>query len=140
MEQIQKFRANWQHKRNSDKLLQGLCDEGSTLNLCCGKSQIGDLRIDIDPTVKPDLVADIFNLPSLEQFDNVIMDPPYSYYGKIKWLFPLARLARKRFIISTPQMSIRLRGMKRSIYVVDDGMMYLRIWQVYDRFQELLSV
>lgn len=52
--------------------------EGKTLHVCCGKSDIGDVRIDRDPANEPDIVADMFNLPVPDnEFQTVIADPPW---------------------------------------------------------------
>jgi SAM-dependent methyltransferase len=59
-----------------------------------GRSEIG-LRVDLDPTVDPDIVGDAHALPFEDgSFDLVILDPPYSdaealeLYGTTKRLRP----------------------------------------------------
>lgn len=43
-----------------------------------GRAEIG-LRVDLDPTLEPDVVADAHALPfESDSFDCVILDPPYS--------------------------------------------------------------
>ena len=43
-----------------------------------GRAQLG-VRVDLDPTLEPDVVADAHDLPfDDETFDCVILDPPYS--------------------------------------------------------------
>lgn len=52
--------------------------EGRVLHVCCGKSTIGDVRIDRDPRNEPDIVADMDNLPvSPATFDTGVWDPPW---------------------------------------------------------------
>lgn len=73
---------------------------GSCLHVCCGKSTIGDLRVDLfDETA--DVKADAAKLPiEDQQFDTVLCDPPYN--GKLQWnhdlLVELARVAKRRII------------------------------------------
>ncbi len=73
---------------------------GTTLHVCCGKSMIGDTRVDLfDETA--DVKADAAKLPMADKsFDTVLCDPPYN--GKLQWnhdlLCELARVARKRII------------------------------------------
>lgn len=136
----QLYRVNWSHNSATDKLIKHWC-KGSVLNLCSGKSQIG-FRVDIDPTVKPDMLGDIYNLPFPKlSFDTVIMDPPWSYYSHFKWLLPIGDLARKRLILSTPCLvpwfgTFKLRHI---LSTIQPGSLFFRIWLVFDRTQALLT-
>ena len=76
---------------------------GKTLHVCCGKSQLGDVRIDADQENKPDIVCDAANMTACVAdgaFDTVLCDPPYN--GQFQWnhdlLHELARVATKRII------------------------------------------
>lgn len=74
---------------------------GRTLHLCCGKSLIGDVRIDLDKNNNPDIISDAAKLCIMDNgFDTVLCDPPYN--GKFQWnhdlLSELARIASKRII------------------------------------------
>lgn len=74
---------------------------GRTLHVCCGESLLGDVRLDIDPGHKPDIIHDASDLPFGDnEFDTVLCDPPYS--GKFQWnhdvLSELARVASQRII------------------------------------------
>ena len=65
------------------KWVQGHC-HGRVLNLFCGSTQIGrdELRVDADKGVSPDFVADSVDFVrewTGEEFDTIIVDPPYSY-------------------------------------------------------------
>lgn len=49
-------------------------------HVCCGKSNLGGKRIDIDPANKPDMVADLLELPTLlgeNSQDNILADFPW---------------------------------------------------------------
>lgn len=74
---------------------------GNTLHVCCGKSLLGNIRLDLDPNVNPDIVADASSLPIKDnEFSTVLCDPPYN--GKFQWnhdvLSELARVASRRII------------------------------------------
>lgn len=73
---------------------------GLTLHVCCGKSQLGNVRLDLyEPEV--DICADAARLPfEDESFTTVLCDPPYN--GKFQWnhdmLSELFRVAKYRVI------------------------------------------
>ena len=76
---------------------------GRTLHVCCGKSSLGDVRLDADAKNNPDIICDASNMKDFvkdNEFDTVICDPPYN--GKFQWnhnlLSELARVASKRII------------------------------------------
>lgn len=73
---------------------------GSSLHVCCGKSSIGDIRLDLYEE-NIDVRADASRLPfSADSFDTVFSDPPYN--GKFQWnhdmLSEMGRVAKSRFI------------------------------------------
>lgn len=76
---------------------------GKTIHVCCGLSLLGDVRVDLDPNVKPDIICDAADMHSVvgdDQFDTVLCDPPYN--GKFQWnhnlLSELSRIASERII------------------------------------------
>lgn len=76
---------------------------GRTLHVCCGKSLLGDVRLDLDTTNNPDIVCDASNMREFiadDSFSTVLCDPPYN--GKFQWnhdlLSELARIASERII------------------------------------------
>jgi hypothetical protein len=75
---------------------------GRTLHVCCGKSQLGDVRLDLnepDADIQCD-AADMREHVADGEFDTVLCDPPYN--GKFQWnhdlLTELARVASQRII------------------------------------------
>lgn len=73
---------------------------GSVLHVCCGKSKLGDFRIDLHES-DADMVADAARLPLADQsWDTVLIDPPYN--GKFQWnhdmLKETTRVAKARII------------------------------------------
>lgn len=76
---------------------------GKTLHVCCGKSLIGDVRLDLDLENNPDIVCDASNMKSVvrtDEYNTVLCDPPYN--GKFQWnhdlLSELSRVANRRII------------------------------------------
>ena len=74
---------------------------GSVLHVCCGKSLLGDVRLDLDAENNPAIIADGAKLPVASNgFDTILCDPPYN--GKFQWnhdlLAELARVASQRII------------------------------------------
>lgn len=70
-----------------------------TLHVCCGKSILGDVRLDLFEPV--DVKSDANRLPFDENsFKTVLIDPPYN--GKFQWnhdmLSEICRVAENRFI------------------------------------------
>lgn len=73
----------------------------------CGKSRAGDVRADIDPQFKPDVICDLFRPPFKHQsFDTVICDPPFAIYCRQKWALKIADLARKKVVLACPPVRI----------------------------------
>jgi len=73
----------------------------SSLHVCCGQSSLGDVRLDIDPNNKPDVVGDASALPFPDaSFASVLCDPPYNgdYGWNHKLLGELSRVASERII------------------------------------------
>lgn len=75
---------------------------GRTLHVCCGKSKIGNVRLDLyeqDADIICD-AADMNNFVKDDEFDTVLCDPPYN--GKFQWnhnmLKELSRVASQRII------------------------------------------
>lgn len=71
--------------------------QGYTLNVPCGASQLGDVRVDLeqhDPKIR---IADMKNLPfETNTFDTVISDPPWKigFYDRFRQFFELVRVAK----------------------------------------------
>lgn len=75
---------------------------GKTLHVCCGKSKLGDVRLDLnEPTA--DIRCDAQNMRSVikdDEYDTTLCDPPYN--GNFQWnhnlLSELSRVTGKRII------------------------------------------
>lgn len=102
---------------------------GKSLHVCCGKSMIGDLRVDLfDETA--DVKADAAKLPfEDESFDTVLCDPPYN--GKLQWnhdlLSELSRVSRKRIIFQHWFIPGNMKGQYRKKNTFKISQLY--VWQ-----------
>lgn len=80
-----KFIDTWVFPKEVDEFIKETLDrfaikEQDLCHVFCGKSQIGGLRIDADPKLKPDLVADCITLPDklgTESQGNILADFPW---------------------------------------------------------------
>ena len=66
--------------------------KGNSLNMCCGASNVGDYRYDLDSETTRNGIGDIFRLKEIfrpNQFTVGIFDPPFHAYN------PQSRLVRK---------------------------------------------
>lgn len=75
---------------------------GLALHVCCGKSKLGDVKLDLNET-GADICCDASDMSghvSDGEYDTVLCDPPYN--GKFRWnhdlLSELARVASRRII------------------------------------------
>lgn len=79
---------------------------GSLLQVCCGGSQLGEIRIDIDPKAPAaNVLATQYQLPLRDQsFDTVACDPIYrlAMLRRIELQRELARIARRRILFKAP--------------------------------------
>jgi hypothetical protein len=72
-----------------------------SLHVCCGYSQLGDVRVDLNIEMNPDVIVDASQLPfKNESFESILCDPPYN--GKFQWnhnlLSELSRVAKNRIV------------------------------------------
>lgn len=131
------FKPEWADSTDIDKWLQREMFVGEVLNFPCGVSPLGDVRVDIDPSVNPDILADIESVPFEDSsFDTVYCDPPYSYhaYDKNQWAVDLWDVARKRLILQTKNQRYAFEHADRTVYLAERpsrGMVY-QIFQVFD--------
>lgn len=143
MKKKQLYQPNWSWSKDFDLMISKWCI-GRTLNFPCGMSNIGDVRADLDKTVKPDVIADLYKSKEYfkkREFDTVLCDPPYSFYSKRKWIAQLSDIAAKRLIFSTPTINIILpkRIWKKTYYIIENNSpWFIRVIQVFDRLNKEL--
>ena len=136
----QTYQVNWSWNKDVDFILLNKFKDKTILNFPCGKSRIG-IRADIDPTVDPEIIADLMN-PKFKplSYDVVICDPPFSYYQKFKWIFPLSNIAKEYFVICTPCLFFSLKGFSdpEIIAIRQKGSIFLRFFFIYKRLNHAL--
>jgi len=132
---VETYQINWSWNKKTDFWLLRHCI-GTTLHVCCGMSKIGDLRVDIDPMVKPDMICDVMELPfRAGSFETIICDPPFSLFNRFKWIYKLADMCTKRLIISAPGgIFPRLKGFKTEYKAtIQRGNLFVRYWLIYTK-------
>ena len=71
--------------------------KGYSLNVCAGKSPLGNVKLDLDPADKSIMKGDMRDLPfKNETFDTVIQDPPWKigYYERMRPFFECVRVTK----------------------------------------------
>ncbi len=71
--------------------------EGHSLNICAGKSIIGDVKIDLDPQDRSVIKGDMRAIPYPDNtFDTVIQDPPWKigFYHRMRPFFECVRVCK----------------------------------------------
>jgi hypothetical protein len=102
---------------------------GYTLHVCHGKSEIGDVHLDLFE-LKTDVRGDAARLPFEDlSFNTVVIDPPYN--SKLQWnhdmLAELPRVARDRIIFQHWYTPVNRKGQykKRHRFTISK----VAIWQ-----------
>lgn len=137
------YRPEWADSEEITRWLEREMFEGSVLNFPSGTSRVGDVRADVDPSVDPDIVADI-NAPPFEDdsFDTVYCDPPYSYHAfdKNQFVLNLWDIARDRLILQTTTQRYQLPNGTREIFLAERrGTMVFQVFQVFNRTNSRLD-
>ena len=101
-----------------------------SLHVCCGLSQLGDVRLDINPDVNPDTLHDAVPLPFDDQsFETVFCDPPYN--SKFQWnhdlLCELSRVAKRRIIFQHWFLPVNAHGQWKKLHSFELRDVY--VWQ-----------
>jgi hypothetical protein len=61
-----------------DRVIRELIDDRYTINICAGKSPIGDVKVDADPQQSEAIPADMGSLPFEDNtFEAAVFDPPW---------------------------------------------------------------
>ncbi len=133
IKQIDVYQTNWSWGRNMDNHLKDFANNLYTLNFPCGKSTLGDVRADILPSLKPDIVCDLRHSPFRPGvFECVVCDPPFSLFNRFFWLIKLKDCCSKYFLLSTPKLAPNFRGFKRKIlWTSVKDKLFLRPWILY---------
>jgi len=137
------FHCDWIHTDYLEYFLDNFTKDGSTLNVCCGTSLVGDVRLDnaeshtveikgkekVVPTSRTQ-PGDLFDLSKFsdQEFDYVYCDPDFRYYTsktvlqehKNHWQFELFRLAKKALITRRPKVNINLPSERHRYIILED--------------------
>lgn len=92
---------------------------GRVLHLCCGKSQLGDVRADLYEH-NVDLCLDATRVPFPDRsFDTVLIDPPYTgrFQESHDMLSEVARVAARRFIFQHWFCPVNRKGQFKKAHV-----------------------
>jgi len=106
-----------------ERRLKNILGTENYIHLFSGMSTTG-LRIDINPDTNPDVIADVHNLPFMDEcFDGAMADPPYTeefaknlydtdYPQWSKWTKEMSRVVKKNGKIGVMQNYIVPRIVK----------------------------
>jgi len=136
------FRKTWRFNLDEEEFIKKSLI-GKSLNVCCGQSNLGSIRVDLDEKHNPDLVCDYTKLPYKEcEFDTVIFDPPFRDYWR-NCLPPvmnkIGALASKRFIVKGYLFVAHIKGFDLpEIEIFCKSQHKLMIVQTYNRIPESL--
>ena len=131
------YKPNWADSNDVQRWLRREIFVGEVLNFPCGGSALGDVRADIDPSVNPDVIANIDDPPfGDDAFDTVYCDPPYSYhaYDRNQFVLNLWDCAREKLVLQTGTQRYHLPNATREIYLAErGGTMVYQVFQVFTR-------
>lgn len=98
------FKASWKQPEDVDRYFRERI-ESPSVNVCSGKSPLGDVKVDADPDMEPDVIADaIFKddespeyLPFPDAtFKTVLVDFPWklNYFNRQRGFFECVRVCQ----------------------------------------------
>ncbi len=139
-EQIELF-GNPAHRKpaydsNTAAWLRRICKGHTRIILFpCGMARHNDaLRVDRDPTVRPDIIADLRYPPFKHgTFEVLICDPPpLSMFNHFKWVLQLKDIASEMVILSSP-VNLTLYGWKKEMYATVTHKLAVRLWYIFTK-------
>jgi len=90
------LRESWVWSQKVEKLVKSRII-GKSLNVCCGLSEIGDVKVDIAPLKEGIIKADMNELPFKDNsFDTVVSDPPWklNFFKRMRPFFECVRVCK----------------------------------------------
>jgi len=100
-----KYKRSWQFPEVTHDFIKSKC-KGKILHVCCGNSDIGDIRMDIEWQWIQDrntfVKADMFHIPlKPNSFDTVICDPVWNlpYHVRHKLIYQLRDMVKLNGIL-----------------------------------------
>jgi len=98
------------------------------LNVCCGDSKFGDIRLDNRVNTTRTMDGDLFKL--LDSFpensiDGIYIDPDFKYYtsgeNRFLWQFDALKIARKVLVTKRPKVGVNLPSKWHSYVIAEDS-------------------
>lgn len=133
---FEQFQAEWGDSADTARWLRDKVFIGETLAFPGGRFPYADVTADIDPSLEPDIVADLREPPfPPRSFDTVYVDPPFGLWGSGGWIQDLWRAARERLVCQTGLQKVAIPNHRPTMYVsrpVGPGL-NLKLFQVFDR-------
>ena len=115
---------------------------GNTLHICCGKSKLGNIRLDLyEPLV--DIRADMAKLPfNNMSFDTLLIDPPYNSKFQIMhdMLSELCRVSRQRIIFQHWFSPVDKHGRYKKDHNFELSSLYAWMPKTYFGRMQIISV
>ena len=119
------LKTTWIHSDYLEQWLIEFVKDGSCLNVCCGKSNVGNKRLDINLDSNATEYGDLFKLDYPENsFDYVYCDPPFNYYvtgdNRFRWQQELFKICKKALITRRPKTTINLNSKNHYYIIAED--------------------
>jgi len=97
MKKVAKWIKSWEWPQEISENVKNLLEPGITLHICSGNSNIGDVKVDLDPKKADVQKGDMRDLQfESYTFDNTIIDPPWKlgYYQRFRPFYEAVRVAK----------------------------------------------
>lgn len=97
MREVAKLEPSWIWNHTVTEFVEARL-YGRSLHICAGASELGTVRIDLDPQNAEVQKADMRDLPfEDESFDSVVIDPPWKlgYYQRFKPFYEAVRVCKE---------------------------------------------
>jgi len=92
-----RFRKSWRWNDEVTDFFRERITNKYSLHVCCGQSELGDVRLDLDPSSKRTHEGDMSDIPfSINTFDIVFGDWPWkmNFYKRWKPFYEMARVCK----------------------------------------------
>lgn len=104
-----KFRKAWRWSPEIERKLSSWMETFHSLHICAGNSNLGTVRLDVDPDSHANVIGSMRNLPFLdESFDVTLYDPPWklNIFQRFRPHYEAIRVTKKggTIIINAPWM------------------------------------
>ena len=109
--------------------------EKSVTHVCCGKSRYGGLRIDLDAELKPDLAADVLDLPWIlgeNSQHHILADLPWQigYHARRYFSYAMRDIVEENgFVLINAPWYPWVKGLK-----------FLRVYKVFQSFNSYRDI